>query len=83
MNYSEMGICPQCLDHCDWTNDEIIQELNAIKSSGSIVTGIQLHIARGLSHMDIFQFVKDQSKTNIEEMHQAIGETLTTKILAL
>ena len=21
-NFTEIGICPECLDHCDWEDDE-------------------------------------------------------------
>lgn len=25
-NFTEMGICPECLDHCDWENQEDEEE---------------------------------------------------------
>lgn len=83
MLYSEMDICPKCGMHCDFGNDDIIQELAELPRGGSIVEAIRLWIQQNKSHMDIFQFVKDQSQTNVEQMHQAIGEDLTNKILTL
>ena len=80
MNFSEMGICPKCGSHCDFGNNDIIQELASIKNGGGVVQIIQQYISRGLPHIDIFQFIKDQSQTNIEEMYKAIGESLTKKI---
>lgn len=81
MTHSEMGICPKCGSHCDFTNYEIIQQLNSIKNGGGLVKLIQQSIARDLSHIDIFQFIKDQSQTNIEEVYEAIGQSLTQKII--
>jgi len=25
-NFAEIGICPDCLDHCDWESEEDIEE---------------------------------------------------------
>lgn len=80
-NYSDEGICPKCGEHTDFTNDAIIQELNSLRNVGGVAETIQLHISRGLSHMNIFQFIKDQCETSIEDMYRAIGKSLTHKII--
>jgi hypothetical protein len=30
-NFTELGICPDCLEHCDWENEEDIEEEDEMK----------------------------------------------------
>ena len=84
MNYSEMGICPHCLEHCDFTNDELIEELTDITKGANDL--ISITIRQGIKeepHMSVFEFIKSQAKDNIRLMEEILGIELTNKIMAL
>lgn len=27
-NFTEIGICPECMEHCDWEQDELEEDRN-------------------------------------------------------
>ena len=84
MNYSEMGICPKCGSHCDFTNDELIEELTDVTKGAKDL--ISITIRQGIKeepHMSVFEFIKSQAKDNIRMMEEILGIELTNKIMAL
>lgn len=84
MNYSEMGICPRCLEHCDFENWELIRELEKAATGKDLISvTIRKAIQDKASHMEIFSYIKSQAKDNQQMMAGVISQELTTKILAL
>lgn len=84
MNFSEMGICPNCGEHCSFVSDELIEELNkAAKGNDLISITIRKAIADKADHLEIIDYIKSQARDNKPMMYGVIGFNLTTKILSL
>ena len=84
MNHSEMGICPNCLEHCDFTNDEIIEELEQVtKGRKDLISMAVRHGIKHEPHLSLFEYIKSQAKDNMRMMEEVLGIELTNKIIAL
>ena len=84
MSHSEMGICPQCLEHCDFTNDDIIEELTQVTKGQKDLISITIrHGIKNEPLLSLFEYIKSQAKDNIRMMEDVLGIELTNKILAL
>lgn len=84
MNYSEQGVCPNCLEHCSFSNDELIEELKQVTTgTDQISFGIRELIKDKASHVDVIDYVKKLAKDNARIMADVLGIELTEKILAV
>ena len=84
MSYSEQGICPHCLYHCDFTNDELIEELADVAQGSDLISlAIKKAIKDSEPHTTLFEYIKSQAKDNLRMMEDVIGIELTNNILAL
>jgi hypothetical protein len=86
MKYSEMGICPNCGKNCGFVNNIIAHSLRLATMLKNDL--ISITIQHGLNasadcHIELFDYIRSQAKENIAMMQTIIGETLTTKILAI
>lgn len=84
MNYSDMDICPKCGEHCSFENDELVKELEQVATGNDLISfTIRQAIENEASHLELFDYIRSQAKDNKAMMQTIIGETLTTKILAI
>jgi phage-related protein len=84
MSHADMGICPNCGEHCSFSNDELMEELKeAAKGKDLISVTIKKAIADKASHTEIFDYIKSQAKDNLRIMADVLGIELTEKILAV
>lgn len=84
MNFSEMGICPNCGEHCSFGNDDLIEELKEAATGKDLISlAIKKAIKDKASHTDIFDYIKSQAKDNLRMMSDVLGIELTEKILSI
>ena len=84
MNYSEMGICPRCGEHCDYESSELIEQLKQAATGNDLISfTIRQGIQNKASHLEIIDYIKSQARDNKAMMSGVIGETLTTTIMQL
>jgi hypothetical protein len=84
MSHADMGICPTCGEHADFSNPDIIEELTEVTKGQKDLISITIrHGIKSEPHMSLFEYIKSQAKDNIRLMEQVIGIELTNKILAL
>jgi len=84
MNFSEMGICPNCGEHCDYESPELIEQLQQAATGNDLISfTIRQGIQNKASHLEIIDYIKSQARDNKAMMSGVIGETLTNKIIAL
>lgn len=84
MNYSEMGICPRCGEHADFSSNELIEQLEQVATGNDLISfTIRQGIQNKASHLEIIDYIKSQARDNVQMMAGVIGETLTKTIMAL
>lgn len=84
MHFSEQGVCPQCLEMCDYSDPDIIEELSQVTKGQNDLTSLAIKYAiKSEPHMTLFEYIKSQAKDNVRLMEDVIGIELTNKILAL
>lgn len=84
MNYSEMGICPNCGEHCGFVNNIVAHSLRLATMLKNDLISITIQNSLNTSadcHLELFDYIKSQAKDNKAMMQSIIGETLTNKIL--
>lgn len=82
MNYSEQGVCPNCLEHCGFINDAIAKALNKVTRSKKDLISITIQNAlNDYCHVELFDYIRSQAKDNRPMMESIIGLELTAKIL--
>jgi hypothetical protein len=81
MNFSEMGICPRCGEHCDFENWEIVNELAKLRGKDLISITIRKAIQDNASHTQLFEYIQSQAQDNKIMMQSVIGAELLNKII--
>lgn len=82
MNYSEMGICPNCGEHCGFVNDQFAKGLHKVTKAKKDLISITIQNAlNDYCHVELFDYIRSQAKDNRQMMESVIGLELTAKIL--
>ena len=83
MSHADMGICPNCGEHCDFTNDELLAELKEAATGRDMISKIiQVGIKDNVSQNELFSMIRSMAKDNINAISQILGVELTNKIIA-